>query len=94
MHWSKCVGNLMAFKVVKPGTSPAVQWLRLCTSTAGGTGSIPGWGTKILHAARCGCNKKLPNLSALCDSGAQVNAVPRIPHQHSQKVTLDVETNL
>ena len=27
-----------------------VQWLRLHTSTAGGTGSIPGWGTKILYA--------------------------------------------
>ena len=27
-----------------------VQWLRLCVSTAGDTCSIPGWGTKILHA--------------------------------------------
>ena len=35
-----------------------VQWLRLRASTAGGTGSIPGWGTKILHAARCGQKKK------------------------------------
>ena len=26
-----------------------VQWLRLYTPTAGGTGSIPGWGTKIPH---------------------------------------------
>ena len=32
------------------GTSLAVQWLRLGASTAGGMGSIPGWGTKILHA--------------------------------------------
>ena len=31
------------------GTSQAVQWLRLHTSTAGGTGSVPGQGTKILH---------------------------------------------
>ena len=31
-----------------------VQWLGLCVSTAGGTGSIPGWGTKISHAARSG----------------------------------------
>ena len=31
-------------------TSLAVQWLRLRTSTAGGTGSIPGQGTKIPHA--------------------------------------------
>ena len=26
------------------------QWLRPCTSTAGGTGSIPGLGTKTLNA--------------------------------------------
>ena len=32
-------------------TSLPVQWLGLCASTAGGTGSIPGVGTKILHAA-------------------------------------------
>ena len=32
-----------------------VRWLRLhssIASTAGGTGSIPGWGTKIPHAAQ------------------------------------------
>ena len=27
----------------------AVQWLRLSAPTAGGTGLIPSWGTKILH---------------------------------------------
>ena len=27
-----------------------VQWLGLCASIAGGMGSIPGQGTKILHA--------------------------------------------
>ena len=27
-----------------------VQWLRLRASTAGSTGSVPGWRTKILHA--------------------------------------------
>ena len=32
------------------GTSLAVQWLGLRASTAGGTGSIPGPGTKIPHA--------------------------------------------
>ena len=40
------------------GTSQAVQWLRLRASTAGGTGSIPGEGTRILHAAQCGQKKK------------------------------------
>ena len=32
------------------GTSLPIQWLRLCASNAGGVGSIPGWGAKILHA--------------------------------------------
>ena len=41
-----CSGLL--FKTTPPmGTSLAVQWLRLHTCTAGGTGSIPGQGTKI-----------------------------------------------
>ena len=38
---------------MKTGTSLAVQRLRLCASTAGGTGSIPGRGTKIPHAPQC-----------------------------------------
>ena len=40
------------------GTSLAAQWLGLRASTAGGAGSIPGWGTKIPHAIRCGQNLK------------------------------------
>ena len=36
----------------------AVQWLRLHASTAGGTGSIPGWGTKIPQAVQCRQKKK------------------------------------
>ena len=36
------------------GNSLVVQWLGLCTFTAGGTGSIPDWGTKIPQAAWCG----------------------------------------
>ena len=35
----------------RDGISLEVQWLRLCTSNAGGAGSIPGWGNKIPHAA-------------------------------------------
>ena len=38
--------------------SLVVQWLGLHASTAGGTGSIPGWGTKILHAEQSGQKKK------------------------------------
>ena len=31
---------------------PVVQWLELCASNAGGTDSVPGWGTKILQAVQ------------------------------------------
>ena len=34
------------------GTFLVVQWLGLQASTAGGIGSIPGQGTKILHATQ------------------------------------------
>ena len=40
------------YRVVSPGASLEVQWLRLHTSTPGGMGSIPGPGTKILHVAQ------------------------------------------
>ena len=33
-----------------PGTSSVVQWLRLHSPNAGGLGSIPSQGTKVLHA--------------------------------------------
>ena len=46
------------------GTSLAVQRLRLCASTAGGAGSIPGWGTKIPHAVRRGQKVKKQNKSS------------------------------
>ena len=38
-------------KKLAHGTSLAVQWLRLCVSTTGGSISIPSWRTKIPHAA-------------------------------------------
>jgi len=37
------------------------QWLRPCTSTAGGTGSIPGLGTKTLNAKHPKKKKKKKN---------------------------------
>ena len=46
------------------GTSLAAQWLRLCASTAAGTGLIPGQGTQILQAARQK-KKKLPVVCVL-----------------------------
>ena len=36
------------------GTSLVVQWLRFYATHAGGLGAIPGWGTKISHAAQQG----------------------------------------
>ena len=41
-----------SFKNILFGNSLAVQWLGLSASTAGSTGSISGWGTKIPHAGR------------------------------------------
>ena len=40
------------------GTSRVVQWLRLCTYSAGGMGSIPGWTTKIPNAKQHSQKKK------------------------------------
>ena len=37
---------------MSPEISPWVQWLRLRVSTAGGTGLIPGQGTKLPQAMR------------------------------------------
>ena len=45
-------------------TSLEVQWLRLCTAIAGGTVSIPGRGTEILHVA-CMAKKKKKSLKYL-----------------------------
>ena len=42
-------------------TSLAVQWLRLCASTAGGAGLIPARGTKISHAAQRDQKKRKEN---------------------------------
>ena len=52
------IETVIFFSVIKIGTSLAVQWLRLCASSAGGVGSIPGCGTKIPHVTQCGPNKK------------------------------------
>ena len=40
------------------GKSLAIQWLRLCTSTARGMGLIPGQGTETLHDVWHGQKKK------------------------------------
>ena len=55
--WQRCPSGLLSpqllsflFPSVREsfrGTYRVVQWLRLHTSSAGGAGSVPGWGTKI-----------------------------------------------
>ena len=49
-------------------TSIAVQWLRVHASTAGGAGSIPGWGTKILCAVQNGQKKNKEFIDKLLES--------------------------
>ena len=50
---SKCT-FFFFFEHVKRWDFLAVQWLRLCASTAGGMGLIPGCRSKIPHAVQCG----------------------------------------
>ena len=40
----------LALRREESGISLVVQWLRLWASNAGGTSSVPVWGTKIPHA--------------------------------------------
>ena len=52
----------MVIKCFTLGTSLDVQWIRPQTSTARGVGSIPGLGTKILHATWYSQNISLKKL--------------------------------
>ena len=44
------------------------QWLGVCSFTAEGPGSIPGWGTKILQTVQWGQGKKLHFLVSILKS--------------------------
>ena len=65
----------------KPGTSLVVQWLRPHASNARGTGSIPGWGTKIPHAAGYDQGKKKKKLK---------NKNPKKPKPNQTKQQLGI----
>ena len=78
-----------------------VQWLRLCASTAGGTGSIPGRGTKIPHAVQRGQKKKkkkmrdgwelvdkYPSSLPLCGGNSEVCSTD------SQRMSIRIEPQL
>ena len=67
--WERQNGNKLINKLISEndtyykanavdGNSQSVWWLGLHASTARGPGSLPGRGTKILQAARCGPKKK------------------------------------
>ena len=56
------------------GTFLVDQWLRLQTSNAGGTSSIPDEGTKIPHAIWCVQKQRIKNhvfLSVPCSSSCE-----------------------
>ena len=50
--------SLVVSKAYETGNSLEVQWLRCHTFISEGTGSIPGWRTKILKAMQCSQKKK------------------------------------
>ena len=58
--WKLCINWALWF-VHKTtfGNSLVVQWLGLWASISGDMGCIPGWGTKIPHAAGCGKKKNI-----------------------------------
>ena len=56
----------MLFLKKRAGNSVVVQWLRIHASTAGGTGSIPGWGTKISHATHSAAKNKNNKIKMKC----------------------------
>ena len=49
-HLSDACPAFLGIRYLVVGTSLAVQWLKLCASNTGVVGSIPGCGSKILHA--------------------------------------------
>ena len=55
------------------GNSLEVQWLGLRASTAGGTGLVPGWGTKIPPVTWLGKQTKKRNRKACVRDYKQFN---------------------
>ena len=70
------------------GTSVAVQWLEICASIAGGTGSILARGTKIPHAEQHGqnINKQTKSLTLLM--------IKRLLRYHSFPIKMAVSDSL
>ena len=85
--WRKGLGLFQAVRTATAerketlgdGTSLVVQWLRLCTSTAGATGR----GTKIPRATRPGQNKRVRS-SAIHQYSLSTHCVPPLQEQLEQ----------
>lgn len=73
--WASGREALMCLKMRNRGF-PAVQWWGHRASPAGGVCSIPGEGTKILKAARCGPTKKRWERKSLWLMGAHGDNSP------------------
>ena len=72
------------------GNSLEVQWLGLCASTAGGTGSIPGQRINILHALQCDQQtKNTRRVDALYEKSNQTGM-----DKDAEKSSSDVTENL
>ena len=90
-----CCVFLNIIKMDHTGTSLAVQWLRPWASTAGGAGSIPGQGIKILCASWCGRKKKKGSYRAqsLCLASFRKSYVHKI-HLWDHILPLLLQNNL
>ena len=76
---STYIGSKSNFRI-----SLQVQWLRLHASTAGCKGSIPVWGTKILHVTWCDqkLKKKINSFIII------LNQADRLPISHKNDLPL------
>ena len=75
LDFVKCLKLFSTWKHGHGGTSLAVLQLSLCTSTAGGAGSKPSRGAKILHAVWPKQNKR-PWTTVTCCPMTQIWVVP------------------
>ena len=70
------------------GNSLVAQWLGLQASTAGGMGSIPGWGTKIPQAPQHRQKKKVEERRKYCGDEEERKNKARSFHPSMRKPAL------
>ena len=73
-----------SLEIPHSGTSLVVQWLRLQTSSAGGSGSIPGQGTKIPQAQVANC------FSFFKERNAEISGCPTPKSESALKIPGDL----